>query len=95
MGHDGLERRSGILTDDDIERLSVVLDHRISTFFENIGYDVSTPKSRAEIRDDHGFVRDWRKGAARAKLGALIAVGTGLGAESIRIFWEGIKQAIK
>lgn len=73
------ERRKSVLTDDDLDRIGENFDKRLTNFCEVIGYDVTTPESRSEIRDDHKFVRDARKAKAKIVGAALAAVGTALG----------------
>ncbi len=78
----GNERRGGLLTDDDFARLAAAAELAIQRAgmaadaaavarFESIGYNVSTPESRAELHLDHTFIRDLRKGTARAKMAAI------------------------
>lgn len=75
---EGVDRRKSSLTEDDFARIGETFDHRLSNLFEVIGYDTSTPDSRAEIRDDHKFVRDARK-AKGTILGAIyVAIGSGI-----------------
>lgn len=75
-----------------VERLMTRVVDRI---LENIGYDVSTPESRAAIRDDHRWVRDFRTSASTARsvtYGAgLTAVVTG----SLVLVWQALKMAFK
>lgn len=76
------ERREGVLSEDEITRLMSRIDAAAEkaaeraaraaiTTFESIGYDVTTPKSRSEINQDHVFVRDLRQGTGRAKIAAI------------------------
>lgn len=67
----GSEHKAGTLTDADINRLLHAIDQSFSRQMEAIGYDVSTPESRASIHADHDFVRDLRKGTSKAKMTAL------------------------
>lgn len=57
------ERRKSVLLDSDLDRIGEAFDRRLTSFCEKIGYDVTTPESRAAIRDDHSFVRNFRKRA--------------------------------
>lgn len=83
------ERRDRVLTDGDIadlfNRLDKAEDDREkkrreeqTQLFESIGYDISSPQTRSEIRDDKLFVRGLRKGAVRAKLTAIGVITLGL-----------------
>ena len=56
------ERRKSVLLDSDVDRIGEAFEQRLTSFCERIGYDVSTPESRDEIRTDHKFVRIIRKG---------------------------------
>ena len=78
------ERRKSALTDDDLDRIKGAIHETFTQQFtrwaETIGYDVSSPESRSDIRDDHRFVRYLRKGsgwvigiAAAAYIGAAAA----------------------
>ena len=60
-----------MLTDNDIQRFLAAVEAAAVSRFESIGYDITTPKSRAEINQDHVFVRDLRKGTGRAKVAAI------------------------
>lgn len=81
------ERRSSILTDDDFSRIERIFDSRIQRLFETIGYDTSTPESRAAIYADHRFVRGLRK--ARG------LVITGIGSAVSMIFYIGVQWFLK
>jgi hypothetical protein len=72
------ERRKSVLAEGDIQRIEAAFDKRMGTMFEMIGYDISTPKSREEIRKDHEFVRDARKAKAAVITAVLTSVGSGL-----------------
>ena len=72
------ERRTNVLSDADIDRIEKAFDKRVSTLFETIGYDTSTPEARTEIRKDHEFVRDARKAKVTIITGALGAIGSGI-----------------
>ena len=94
---------SRTLTDDDIGELMRRLDEaeeaRWKRQMESIGYDVSTPRARAEIHDDHGFVRDLRKGTGKAKMMAFammtVFVLGGLGHALVSGIWDTFQTAMK
>jgi len=69
--HRGPDRRASVLTDNDIQRFLAAVEAFAVSRFESIGYDITTPKSRAEINADHVFVRDLRQGTGRAKIAAI------------------------
>jgi hypothetical protein len=75
----GEERRKSSLTDNDLDRIGEAFDNRLTSFCERIGYDVTTPESRAEIRKDHEFVRESRKAKAKIVAAILTAMGTAIG----------------
>lgn len=76
---DRQERRKSVLSDDDVERIGEAFDKKISVLCETIGYDITTPDSRSEIRKDHEFVRDSRKAKGRIVAAILTAMGTAIG----------------
>ena len=68
------------LSEADLENIGQVFDSRMTTVFEMIGYDVSDAESRGEIRDDHSFVRSFRKGSTKAQYAAgFAAISTFIG----------------
>lgn len=69
-----VERRTSVLSDDDIAKLLLAIDKSEARRLESIGYDLSSPGSRAEIHADHAFVRGLRKGTGRAKMAAVGAI---------------------
>lgn len=71
---DEVERRKSVLTESDVERISKAFAGERDKFFELIGYDVTTPESRGEIRDDHRFIRLFRKSAVWIVGTVLVAV---------------------
>lgn len=70
------ERRQNSLTDADLSSISDMFDSRMSTLFETIGYDTTTPDSRHEIREDHEFVRTTRNAKGTIIGAFLIGIGT-------------------
>lgn len=68
------EKRARVLTPDDITAIGEAFDERVIRLLESIGYDVTTPASRASIREDHTFLRDFRVGSGKVKLGALTSL---------------------
>lgn len=66
------------LTEADFERIGRVFDKRVHTLFETIGYDVTTPESRARIRDDHTFIRRIRRASGLILTGLFTAIGSGV-----------------
>ncbi len=81
MEGDHQERRSRILTDDDIDellrRIDTADEERWVRHCESLGYDTSTPIARAEIHADHVWVRTMRTGGNRAIKAMLGALGLG------------------
>lgn len=72
------ERRKSVLQDSDLDRIGEAFDQRLTSFCEKIGYDVTTPETRAEIREDHTWVRKWRNRTGwivATVVGAAIASG--------------------
>lgn len=78
------ERRKLSLSDNDIERIGEIFDRKMQGMFEVIGYDTSTPESRADIRKDHEMVRDLRRAKTVIILAVLAAVGTSIAAWAMR-----------
>lgn len=74
--------RRGKLTKGDIQLLLEAIDgayeKTLVKRFEDIGFDISTPKSRAEIRLDTGFTRDLRKGTGRVKMAMVGAIAVAI-----------------
>ena len=68
------ERRKSLLLESDLDRIGEAFERRLESFCEKLGYDVTTPESRAEIRDDHRFVRVARKGALWVAGTAVVAI---------------------
>lgn len=68
------ERRKSLLQDSDFEKIGEAFEQRLASFCEKIGYDVTTPESRSEIRDDHRFVRLLRKAAVGIIAAMIVAV---------------------
>lgn len=94
MTHPLPDRRGRQLTDADIDELMRRLDAAWQQNAENIGYDITTPLARSEIREDHAYVRSLRLGTARAKIaawGAGISVFVGT---ALWLFWEALVRAV-
>lgn len=70
------ERRQSVLTDDDMERFAEVMERSWVRYAESIGFDVSTPSTRAEIYADHRFVRNARQVKGRILAGFITAIGS-------------------
>jgi hypothetical protein len=88
------EHRARTLTDEDIDELMRRLDRAWVRQAEAIGYDVTTPESRAAIHADHTWTRDFRIGSARAKVTAWgAAITTFIGA-SLYMLWLTLKTAL-
>jgi hypothetical protein len=68
------ERRKSVLQDTDFDRIGEAFEQRLASFCEKIGYDVTTPESRSEIRDDHRFVRLLRKAAVGIIAAFVVAI---------------------
>ena len=66
------DRRSGALSEKDLEKIGSVFDKKMDQLFEMIGYDTSTHESRSNIRKDHEFVR-WARRAKGRLVGAFLA----------------------
>lgn len=66
---------------------------------ENIGYDVSTAESRAEIHADHVWVRELRQGTGKFRKTAMamltVAVLGGVGQWIARFVWASIKTVLE
>lgn len=77
------ERRRSVLSDDDFDKIGEAFEKKLNGLFEVIGYDISTPETRTEIRKDHEFVRDSRKAKAIIIGAILTAVGTAIGSAAI------------
>lgn len=73
--HGGQEQRRNVLTDNDVERIKNMMVAERTAWAESIGFDVSTPRSRLEIRKDNEFTRNMR----RAKNKLITVVFTGIG----------------
>ncbi len=89
------ERRNQVLTPDDIAAIGETFDQRVIRLFESIGYDITSPAARAGIREDHSWVRDFRTGSERVKLGALIAAVGSIGSGLAWLAWHGFKLAVR
>jgi hypothetical protein len=88
------ERRARTLTDDDIDELMRRIDLAFARQMEAIGYDVTTPKAREQIRKDHEFARDLRLGTARAKVAAWgAAISTFVGG-ALYMLWLTLRTAL-
>lgn len=88
------ERRARTLTDDDIDELMRRIDVAFVRQMETIGYDVSTPKAREQIRKDHEFGRDLRVGTGRAKVAAAgAAISTFVGG-ALYMLWLTLRTAM-
>jgi hypothetical protein len=72
MSADQQERTS--LTDSDFDKIGEAFDKRLTSLFEVIGYNVTTPESREEIHKDHTFVRSMRGGIKYLIGTAVVAV---------------------
>ena len=83
----GQERRVSVLTESDIEKIAGMIVQERTAWAETLGYDVSTPHSRSEIRKDHELVRDLR----RAKGKILGAFFTGFGSSVVLWIWTAFK----
>ena len=88
------ERRNRVLTDDDIAELMRRMDESWRRHCELIGYDVSTPETRAEIHADHMFVRNMRNGAMRAKVAGWGAAITTFVGGALYMLWLTLKTAL-
>lgn len=75
---DNDEGRRPSLTDADVEKIKGAIHQTFAGEFirwcETIGYDVSSQESRSAIRDDHRFIRLFRKGAVWVIGAALVAI---------------------
>lgn len=67
-----------MLSDDDLGRIKGAMtesfEEQFTRWCETIGYDVTTPESRSEIRDDHRAVRLGRKAVVWV-MGLIVAGG--------------------
>lgn len=88
------ERRASSLSEDDFARIEQTFDKSIFRVFELIGYDVTEPKEREEIREDNRFVRRFRLGSAKAQVTAGLAAVTGFVGAVLWVMWWGIKAAL-
>jgi len=79
MSDDRQERRKSHLTDHDLERIGDAFDERLSKRFELIGYDDTTPESRAEIRKDHEWTRTTRQFKTAIIMAIALAIAGGIG----------------
>lgn len=90
----GSERRASRLAADEIDEIADRFMERITMAAENIGYDITSTESRAEINKDHQWVRSWRTGTGSTKVAAAgVAVTTLIGG----VFWliyHGLIQAL-
>lgn len=84
-----------VLTDEDIDELMRRLDKTWERHMETIGYDVSSPKARAEIHADHAWVRDWRTGSTKARMVAVLMLWTTILGGAGTAFWMGISAAVR
>ena len=66
--------------------------HDIEELFENLGFDVSTAKGRAEARSQIEFLRFWRGFATTSFRGMALAAVSSIAAGAMLIFGEGIKS---
>lgn len=73
-----VEQRRSILSEGDLDAIGRAFDDRMNSMFEIIGYDISTPESRAEINKDHQMVRDARKAKALILSSFFIGVGAAI-----------------
>lgn len=82
------ERELEILADRMVEK-------SLRRVLETIGYDISSPETRKEIRDDHDWVRSWRKGSRTAGFAAAgTAITTFIGG-AIWLILAGLKAFVK
>jgi len=72
------ERRSSVLTDTDIEKIKNMMVAERIEWAETLGYDVTTPQSRLEIRKDHELVRNLRYAKGKIIGAFLISIGGSL-----------------
>jgi trimethylamine:corrinoid methyltransferase-like protein len=85
------ERRAGVLTEHDFERIG----EEFAKQLETIGYDVSTPESRAAIVKDHAYVRSWRLGIEKTKLAGWILVFSAAFVWLVRAMWSGVLDGLR
>jgi len=83
------------LSDAELQEIADKLAEKLESVFESIGFDISTQESRRELRDDHAWMRDWRRGANKAR-----NVVWGLGFASFVsgcgwLLWYGIVEYLK
>lgn len=89
------ERRDATISDHELELLTErLLEKFMFRILENIGYDVTTAESRAFIREDHQWVRDWRTGAAKAKSAAAGAGVAAFVSGGVYLMWLAFKAAV-
>ena len=87
-----IERRIATLTEADYERLSKMFDERLDRMAELIGYDVSTHESRDEIRRDHEFTREARKGISAIRSRGMMALVSAIVTGIAWLIWKGFKS---
>lgn len=92
--YSGHDRRSSRISSDEIDSIADKFMERLTIAAENIGYDITTPESRAEINKDHQFLRDWRTGTSTTKTAAVgVGITTIIGGV-LWLLWNGILQAL-
>lgn len=85
----------GVLSDYELEAVADRLWEKFSARFENIGYDLSTPTARDQIRKDHEWVREWRTGANKAKAAAVGAGITAFVGGGLWLMWSALKSIFR
>lgn len=89
-----LDQRKNVLTDDDFVKIGDAFDERMSTLFETIGYDVGSPQERANIREDHVWIRSIRVGTEKLKTGAVLSLVGSAAVALLYALWVGVKASI-
>lgn len=89
-----LNRRSLALSDEDVDRIERAFEKSMFRVFELIGYDITDPKERDAIRDDHKFVRNFRLGSMKAQVTVGMAAITAFVGAFLWVLWYGIKAAL-
>ncbi len=84
------------LSDQDVEEIAQrVAEKVVPQLLESIGFDISSADSRANIRRDNQWVREWREGGEKAR-STVIGFGlTTIVGGAIWLLWESFLQVFK
>lgn len=83
------------LSEQEIEDIAARIFEKMKPLFESIGLDISTLETRRAIYEDHSWLRDWRKGSAKARSTiSSVGIATFLGG-ALWLLWFGIVEFLK